>query len=298
MEKEQLYLNIINNLHDGVYYVDNNRTILFWNKAAEEITGYASEEIVNKQCQNTQLNHIDDVGRPLCIVGCPLFATLVDGKQRIDNVFVRHKNGHRVPIMVNISPLYEGEKIIGAIEVFTQNSPKVYEDDLVEQLSGIAMHDTLTGLPNRRYLDSFLEYKFNEYKRFGKLFAILFADIDNFSKFNNQYGHEIGDAVLTNLATSLKKTIRKTDLVGRWGGEEFVGIYSINKDYEAPIIGEKFRQLVGNTEVVHNEEALSISVSVGVTVVRQDDTNQSIVDRADHLMYKSKKSGKNRVSAG
>lgn len=295
---EQLYLSIINNLHDGVYYVNNNRTILFWNKAAEEITGYSSEEIVNKRCQNTQLNHIDDEGRPLCIVGCPLFATLIDGKQRIDNVFLRHKKGHRVPIMVNISTLYEDGNIIGAIEVFTQNSPKVYKDDLVEHLSGLAMHDRLTGLPNRRYLESFLEYKFNEYTRFGKLFAILFADIDSFSEFNNQYGHEIGDAVLTNIATSLKKSIRSTDLVGRWGGEEFIGIYTINKDYEAPILGEKYRQLVGNTEVVHNEEALSISVSVGVTIVRQDDTIQSIVDRADHLMYESKKNGKNRVTAG
>lgn len=298
MQMKQLYLSIINNLHDGVYYVDNNRTILFWNKGAEEITGYTSDEIVNKQCQKSQLNHIDDEGRPLCSVGCPLFATLIDGKQRIDSVFVRHKKGHRVPILVNISPLYEDGNIIGAIEVFTQNSPKVYDDDLVERLSGIAMHDTLTGLPNRRYLESFLEYKLNEYIRFGQIFAILFADIDNFGEFNNRYGHEVGDAVLFNMATSLKKSIRSTDIVGRWGGEEFVGIYTITKDYVAPIIGEKFRQLVGNTEVVHNEGALSISVSVGITVVRQGDTSQSIVDRADQLMYESKNNGKNRVTAG
>lgn len=298
MQMEQLYLSIINNLHDGVYYVDNNRTILFWNKAAEEITGYAADEIVNKQCQDTHLNHIDDRGRPLCSVGCPLFATLIDGKQRIDNVFVRHKNGHRVPILVKIFPLYEDGTIIGAIEVFAQSSPKVYEGDLVERLSGIAMHDTLTTLPNRRYLESFLEYKLNEFARFGQIFAVLFADIDDFSKFNNQYGHEVGDMVLSNMGTSIKKSVRKTDLVGRWGGEEFVGIYTITKNYEAPIVGEKFRMLVGNTEVVHNEEALSISVSVGVTVVRQGDTIQSIVDRADQLMYESKKNGKNRVTAG
>jgi len=182
--------------------------------------------------------------------------------------------------------------------VFAQSSPKVYEGDLVERLSGIAMHDTLTTLPNRRYLESFLEYKLNEFARFGQIFAVLFADIDDFSKFNNQYGHEVGDMVLSNMGTSIKKSVRKTDLVGRWGGEEFVGIYTITKNYEAPIVGEKFRMLVGNTEVVHNEEALSISVSVGVTVVRQGDTIQSIVDRADQLMYESKKNGKNRVTAG
>lgn len=297
MLNEQLYLAIINNLCDGVYYVDLNRTILFWNKAAEEITGYSAEEIVGSQCQNTQLNHIDNEGRPLCLVGCPLFATLIDGKQRQANVFVRHKKGHRIPILVNIFPMREHGEIIGAIEVFTQNSPKVYEDDLVEQLSGIAMHDGLTGLPNRRYLESFLEYKLHECSRFGKECAVVFADIDDFSQFNNHYGHEAGDAVLINMAASLRQTVQKSDMIGRWGGEEFVGIFSVAKEYDAPILAEKFRQLVSNTEILHAGQPLSTTVSVGVTLATKNDTVQSIIDRADKLMYKSKEKGKNRVSA-
>ena len=84
METEELYLNIINNLRDGIYFVDTERRILFWNKAAEQITGYSAEEIVGKRCQDSRLNHIDEAGRPLCAVGCPLFATLGDGQQRQD----------------------------------------------------------------------------------------------------------------------------------------------------------------------------------------------------------------------
>ena len=296
MDKEQLYLSIINNMHDGAYFVDNERTIQFWNKAAEEITGYAAEEIVGKQCQNSNLNHIDGEGRPLCVVGCPLFSTIIDGEQRRANVYVRHKDGYRVPIMVNIFPIHDGTDIIGAVEVFTRNSPKVYEDNLIENLAGIAMHDALTNLPNRRYLESFLSFKLDEYTRFGRPFALLFADIDNFGKFNNVYGHDAGDAVLCNISTSLKNTMRSTDLVGRWGGEEFIGIYTISKDSEAVIVAEKFRQLVNNTEFSNNGEALCVSVSVGVTIVCKSDTMQSIVERADHLMYESKQNGKNRVT--
>ena len=296
MDKEQLYLSIINNMHDGAYFVDNERTIQFWNKAAEEITGYAAEEIVGKQCQNSKLNHIDGEGRPLCIVGCPLFSTIIDGEQRRANVYVRHKDGYRVPIIVNIFPINNGTDILGAVEVFTRNSPKVYEDNLIENLAGIAMHDALTNLPNRRYLESFLSFKFDEYTRFGRPFALLFADIDNFSKFNNTYGHDVGDAVLCNISTSLKNTMRNTDLVGRWGGEEFIGIYTISKDSEAVIVAEKFRQLVNNTEIMNNGEALCVSVSVGVTVICKSDTMQSIIERADHLMYESKQNGKNRVT--
>ena len=296
MHKEQLYLSIIDNLCDGVYFVDSNRAIQFWNKAAEEITGYSSQEIVGKQCQNSKLNHIDEEGRPLCTVGCPLFATIVDGEQRMAHVFVRHKEGYRVPITVNIFPVYENGDIVGAAEVFTRNSPTVYDDNLIEKLSGIAMHDALTGLPNRRYLESFLEYKFSEYTRFNRSFAVLFADIDNFSRFNNEYGHDVGDAVLFNIAESLKNAVRSTDLIGRWGGEEYVGIYTISEDSEAAIIGEKLRQIVANTEVMHEGEALSVSVSVGVTIVRESDTMQSVVERADHLMYESKRNGKNRIT--
>lgn len=297
MKTEELYLNIINNLCDGVYFVDTERTIVFWNKAAEALTGYSAEEIVGRQCQNSQLNHIDANGRPLCTLGCPLFATMIDGEQRKEMVYVRHKKGHRIPILVNIFPVWEDGKITGAIEVFTQNSPIVYEDHLVEHLTGIAMHDALTKLPNRRYLESFLDYKISEYKRFDKLFAVLFADIDGFGKFNNDYGHDTGDLVLIAIAESLMRNVRKDDLVGRWGGEEFVGIYTINKAYEATIIAEKFRLLIANTDVQTGSQSLRVSASIGITVAQPSDTAASLIERADQNMYISKKNGKNCVTA-
>lgn len=296
MEIEELYLDIINNLRDGIYFVDNNRTILFWNKAAQEITGYSAQEIVGTQCQHSTLNHIDEEGRPLCVVGCPLFATLADGQQRQDRVFVRHKEGYRIPIHVNIFPMWKNGEIIGAVEVFTQDSPTVYEDNLVEKLSNVAMHDQLTKLPNRRYLESFLNYKMEEFQRFGRPFAVLFADIDNFSRFNNEYGHDVGDAVLKNIAASIKRSVRRNDLVGRWGGEEYVGVYSIAASSDIPIIGEKLRQLVQNTQVAYDGGALNVSISVGITEVKPGDTIDSLVERADGLMYRSKKEGKNRVT--
>lgn len=297
MQAEELYLNIINNLHDGVYFVDTDRKISFWNKAAENIVGYRAEEVVGKKCHETLLNHIDEEGRPLCAIGCPLFATIVDGIQRKERVFVRHKDGHRIPLLVNIFPMRENGEVIGAIEIFTQDSPTVYEDKLVEHLSGMAMHDPLTELPNRRYIESFLNYRIDEFNRFNKLCAVMFADIDDFGRFNNEYGHEAGDAVLRNIATSIRKSVRNVDLTGRWGGEEIVGICSLIKPYDAPIIAERFRQLIENTEVLYEGRALSVTVSVGISVVRPGDNVDSIIERADMLMYQSKEAGKNRIKS-
>jgi two-component system cell cycle response regulator len=295
MDIEKIYLSIINNLQEGVYIVDLERRILFWNEAAETITGYTSDEIIGKKCFDSKLDHIDQDGRPLCTIGCPLFSTMVDCHNRQARVFLRHKDGYRIPVLVRTIPIVKNEEVVGGIEIFSQDSPVVYNDDLVKHLSGIAMHDAVTQLPNRRYLESFLSYKYDEYLRFGRLFAILFADIDNFSNFNNNYGHDLGDKVLVNIAATIKKNSRKDDLVGRWGGEEFLGVYSIVKPTDASLIGEKFRQMVLHTEVPYSASSLHVSMSVGVAVIRPEDTVGSILERADHYMYEGKKAGKNCV---
>lgn len=144
-------------------------------------------------------------------------------------------------------------RAVGAVEIFTPSYPKVYEDDLVEQLTDKAVKDCLTGLPNRQYIENFIQYQLHEYSRFHKLFAVLFLDIDDFRKFNNQYGHDLGDEVLKNIAQSISKNTRKSDLFGRWGGEEFLGIYQIQKPYNAPILAEQVRILIQNTNVPYTE---------------------------------------------
>lgn len=296
MDLQEIYIAIISNMQDGAYFVDKDRRILFWNAAAERITGYRADEIIGKSCPESNLNHIDEDGRPLCQVGCPLFATNIDGKQRQERVFVRHKDGHRVPIRVNIFPIRKDDRILGSIELFTPDSPTRYADDLISHLSGMAMHDDLTGLPNRRYLESFLSYKLDQLKHFGQNMAVVFADIDNFSQFNNTYGHDAGDLILTNIARSIKANIRKDDLIGRWGGEEFVGVYTIKNEYEATIVAETLRNAVMSTEINFHDKPLNVTVSVGATTATIEDSIDSVVERADLLMYESKNNGKNRVT--
>jgi len=296
MENEKLYLGILNNLSEGVYFVNMDRAIIFWNKAAEDITGFSKEEMIGKHCQESNLRHIDAEGRLVCDMGCPLYATINDGQQRKHEVFVRHKHGHRIPIRVNIFPIWDNGSIQGAVEVFTLNSPTVYEDNLIEELSNSAMKDLLTGLPNRRFTESYMEYRLTELKRFERKFCVVFLDIDNFGKFNNTYGHELGDEVLKNVAKSIAHIIRKGDLYGRWGGEEFIGVFEIKADSDALTIGEKVRALIANSEVERNGEKLAVTASLGVAVARKGETVHGVVKRADLLMYQSKQNGKNCVT--
>ena len=297
MKSEDLYLLIINNLDEGIYVVNSQRRITLWNKAAEEISGYAASEIIGRKCEDNILDHIDSEGRPICSMGCPLYSSLADGKIRTEEVFMRHKDGHRLFVTISVHPIYNDGVIIGAVEIFAHKTKDVYQGTLIDHLSNMAMRDALTDLPNRRYLQSFLEYKLSEFCRFDTLFAVLFMDIDDFRDFNNRYGHETGDLVLKSVANTITNNTRKSDLFGRWGGEEFLGIYSIKDPESVQLIGEKFRILVENT-VTPYCEPLSVTVSVGITVVRSGDTVDSILERADALMYKSKANGKNRVTIG
>ena len=297
MKLESLYLNVINNLCDGVYFVDGDRRITFWNKGAEAITGYKEGDIVGQCCQENLLNHIDEVGCPLCKLGCPLHATLNDGQQRKAEVFLRHRDGHRTPVSINIFPMLEEGRIVGAIEIFTPSSPVVNEDNLIEKLSNMAMNDPLTGLANRRKMESYLEYKFHELRRFDNKFCVLLMDIDNFGMFNNTYGHEAGDKALKSLSKSISRSVRTNDLFGRWGGEEFVGVFQIGKDSDATLLAEKIRVLVAGSEIPYDGENLSVTASFGVTVARKEDTMESVIRRADMLMYQSKKKNKNCVTS-
>ncbi len=103
--------------------------------------------------------------------------------------------------------------------------------------------------------------------------------------------------VLTAIAKGISHNIKKDDMFGRWGGEEFVGIFSIDRSYEASIIAERIRYLVENTVVTTaKNEQLAVTVSVGAAISKKQDTMDTLIKRADELMYKSKNDGRNRVS--
>ena len=125
LEKDS-FEKIIDNLREGLYFVDRNRVITYWNKAAERISGFTADEVVGKSCTDNVLNHIDGDGQNLCTGLCPLAATINEGEPRETEVFMHHKDGHRIPVSVRVSPLTNKEgNIIGGMELFSDISNQV-----------------------------------------------------------------------------------------------------------------------------------------------------------------------------
>ena len=293
------YIKIMEDLHDGLYFVDRNRVISFWNKAAERISGYAAAEVVGSSCADEILVHVNGEGCQLCNGMCPLAATMRDGAPRETEVYLHHKDGHRVPVSVRVSTLRDAEgNVIGGIELFTDISSQEAIKMRMKELEEMAMLDNLTRLANRNYIKQELRNRFEERKRFGVPFGILFMDIDHFKHVNDTWGHKAGDEVLALLARVLSSNARPFDLYGRWGGEEFIGILRNVTAAGLESIGNRMRILVENSSIMYEGVRRSVTVSLGATLAENDDSIETMMKRADSLLYRSKSGGRNRLTMG
>ena len=117
------YKEILDHMSDGVYFVDQERRILYWNDGARRLTGYSADELLGHRCQDDILCHIDGEGKRLCQEGCPLTASIEDGGMHQASVFLRHKQGRRVPVNVRVQPMKDAQgAVIGAIEIFSDDT--------------------------------------------------------------------------------------------------------------------------------------------------------------------------------
>ena len=289
--------NLLDSLYDGVYFVDRERRITYWNKGAERLTGYKAAEVVGMRCSDNVLIHINEQGISLCEGQCPAAETIADGRPREAELYLHHKEGYRVPVSIRLAPIQDPNgQVIGAVEVFSDNSSKVAIMQRIEELQKIALFDPLTELGNRRHAEMNLTVRFDEMHRYGWAFGILFIDIDRFKAVNDAYGHNIGDEVLKMVAKKLLNNVRSFDMVNRWGGEEFIAIIVNIQEDQLYDIANKLRLLVEQSSLSVGSDIIRVTISIGATLARANEEGDTLLKRADQLMYHSKTAGRNRVS--
>jgi len=163
------------------------------------------------------------------------------------------------------------------------------------QLQTLSHTDFLTGLYNRHKLDAVLANAIVESRERERPFGIILLDVDHFKQVNDKYGHQAGDALLKEMATLLKGNIRDADVVGRWGGEEFLVISPDNHEQGTLSLAEKLRSVVASHAFpVVNAK----TISLGASNFRDGDTTESLIERCDEALYRAKHHGRNRVEAG
>ncbi len=291
------YKKILDNLYDGIYFVDPDRRITYWNGGAERITGFKPEDVIGHRCMENILNHVTENGVQLCLKGCPLHATLTDGKPREAEVYLHHADGHRLPILIRTSPIRdENGRITGAVETFSDNSSLLKNRRMVSKLEKTVRLDPVTGVGNRRHaVDRVKKILFN-FQQHRIPCGLLFIDIDDFKSINDTYGHSTGDRVLRMVAATLKNNVRAEDTVTRWGGEEFLVLLEGVNRQGLLISAEKMLSLVENAFLTVRGKTINVTISIGATMVHFEDDFKTLLNRADQAMYKSKEDGKNRIT--
>jgi len=291
-----LHKTIVENLADGVYLVDRDRKITYWNRGAERISGYRSQDVVGHRCYDNILGHVDAQGNSVCHSACPLAQTMDDGAPREVSTWLKHADGHREPVRVRTAPVRDASgQIIGGVEVFSDDSAVLRAEEDAARARRDALTDELTGLPNRRLFDAALAGRLENLVRYGWGFGLLIVDIDHFKAVNDALGHVFGDAVLSGVAATLRGAVRAGDVLARWGGDEFVVLVEAPNGADLIDAAERLCALVGQSEVRLAGTSQSILVSVGGTLAQPDDSAETIFARADGALYQAKQAGRNRI---
>ena len=284
---------------EGVYIINLDRQITYWNKGAAKITGYSSDEVVgNLHCYDL-VTHFSESGIDACSK-CAILTHGPDGKPFVRKAHLHHKDGYQVPISMRGMPLKDtAGTIVGAMTMFIDNSLKESLSKEVLELKALAMVDQLTGIYNRRFGEISIQSYLSALRTDNMPLGILFMDIDNFKNVNDCYGHETGDLVLKMITSTIAQNLRPSDLLVRWGGEEIVAILRGNLNSKRLLyVANKLRVLVENSSTSTKQGVLAVTISIGATLANPTDTLPELIFRADQLMYVAKRKGKNQVSTG
>lgn len=291
--KAQEWQGLLTALGDGVFGIGADGRCTFINPAALAMLGRTEAEVLGSDTHSLFHSRRHD-GSDYPRAECPVFRTLQDGEMRHIEDWFTHKDGRMLPVTVTATPVRDGDGRSGMVVVFRDISEfKRLESALREE----AATDALTRLPNRRYFLAEAERHWARIVRGDeKSAAIMMVDLDEFKRVNDSYGHETGDEVLKHLATLTRDMLRRGDLVGRLGGEEFAVLLGDASEEEAMHLAEKMRQRVEASRVVLGPLLLRYTMSIGVTLlVATDHSVRAAFQRADAALYRAKRNGRNRV---
>ncbi len=282
---------ILDNVATGVYFVTPERLILYWNKGAEELTGFKESEIVGKKCFETPLKHLDDRGENLCFGRCPLVEAVEKETKVEKKVWVHTKKEGLKHILVKAIAMRDKcGNVIGAVETFDDIAEYDKLEALNKKLKTLSTRDSLTNLYNKREMFNHLEKAIAAVKRGKQMYAVL-LDLNNFKNVNDKCGHIEGDKVIKKISDELQSLVRKEDEVfrprtSRFGGDEFVVIFEIDRSTDVNVMMKRIKDI--KERLVVKSCAGRVTAAVGVTKIREDDNKDSILKRADKAMYESK----------
>jgi diguanylate cyclase (GGDEF)-like protein/PAS domain S-box-containing protein len=280
---------------DAVVFVDPNLQILYWNRAAERLTGIGSEAVLHKLWSPALISMQDHKGVSVTAEECPALRTIREIQPSAQRCEIRDRNGASVQVDLVVTPVSgKNGAPIGAALLLHDASNQVSLEQRVQTLHEKATRDALTGVANRAEFDRVHHQFAADHLASGIPCSLIICDLDFFKKVNDNYGHQAGDEALTSFAALLRRHCRSGDLVARYGGEEFVLLCT---DCDNATATKRAQQI--RIELSELPQPMlggrCITASFGVTEVQNGDTPEAMLRRADRALLQAKDNGRNQV---
>jgi diguanylate cyclase (GGDEF)-like protein/PAS domain S-box-containing protein len=278
---------VVESSDDAIFSQSRDGIIMTWNHGAVRLYGYTGAEAIGRSV--TMLVPADSTGEVLEILAR---LRRGEGVVQYETVWQR-RDGTRVDVSLTISPIVDSSGIVGAAAISRDITDRKRAEQSLRQrnteLEHKAYHDALTGLPNRALFADRLHRALARARRYGTSAAVLLIDVNGFKRVNDAFGHDAGDAVLAEIARRLQRSLRQTDTVARWGGDEFSVILADVRSPRGVAHAEERITTALRPPIALPGTELTITVSIGVSLFPDDGTlPDELLRRADRAMYRNK----------
>lgn len=293
------YQQIFDTISIGLVMLDKEFCVTGWNRWMELHTGITEQQIIGRPLFDFYPDLVSGSFSRI-VRGVFAFGNYASYSQKLHKYLFEIKNPHgssqQYPQMqqnCTFGPIRNQEKEITAVYITVHDVTEVavYEQKLIH----LTKVDSLTELYNRGHLDSRLYEEIERSHRFDSPLSIFLLDIDHFKKINDTRGHLCGDYTLRKVSKLLKSLVRATDILGRYGGEEFCCIMPMTNCNQAVVLAERCRKQIADTNFTHSGKSVNVTVSIGIATIKDDDTLESLIKRSDMAMYHAKGTGRNRT---
>jgi diguanylate cyclase (GGDEF)-like protein/PAS domain S-box-containing protein len=281
LQNAEIFRAALESLYSGVCVVGRDRKINFWNDGAERITGYLRQEVMGRFCGDILLIKAHEKKAALCEQSCPLVAAMRDGRIRESRVYLRHKSGYAVPVRMRAAPIRDvNGHVIGATESFVVRS---WMSTRRRPDSGLVVGhglDALTELPDYDFTSSFLVDRHKFASQHLIAFGLLCIQLDQLEALKATHGLDAAEAILNVVAHTLRNGLDPLDFVGRWSEDQFLAVVANCSESDLLTTAERLKRLTQSSEIVWWGDQLSVTVSVGGTLLQPLEDLVPLLERA------------------
>lgn len=289
IQLDPISISFLDNSNEGIYILDKDRKIIYCNAAAEKITEYLKEELTGKSCTNSIHSHENEKGQRICGVDCPVLKTFNEGKKNEMQSCKRNKSGNKLSMNIRTSPIKDDKgEIIGAIQFFTDNKTANISQEKLNELIKYSFLDTVTGIPNRRYVEKKLIDIIEAVKNHNTEVLVVVIEVQNLKELNDKMGAKNVDMFLKNIADIVKCNIQPKDILSRWSGNRLIIVRSETNRGLLNLIINKIKMSCDKVTKTNGDLEFSAETVFVGTMIHPVDNLESLLSRLERLLQEAK----------